>query len=425
MYTINIRGRQNPKDQKMVKLEMIFFKTGYARVPKVLNITGLLKDWDAKSQSFRVGSSEATTKNKLLFDLRTKYLHVADTWEAEGRNWSPVQLSHCFDEVKQTQPEVKVKSVLQMIDYLEARFMEKKRIKNNQIVDSSNNAKKYAELRRTLQTFTKGKYGKAFSAYFFTDITEQFLLDFAFWIKEQGIRNGNRGGLTNKLRRLRAVCNYAKKQEMYGVDMDAFLCLGDDIKWPETTSRAVSDKVIGKIANIDRTLFTKKEQLHLDLFLFSYYTGGMANVDVCNLTWDLVQEDRIVYERIKFPKTAKPLLLKKAKDIMDKYKGTGYGNHVFPVFTHKHTTTAKKTTRVKQLSSRLSQTLTKACRMLRIKENITWYSARGSFISKMVDAGNNPYVVAEMAGNSPLTIYKHYYKNTKRDEIKKQMEQIF
>lgn len=61
MHTINIRGKQNPKDQKMVKLEMIFFKTGYARVPKVLNVTGLLKDWDAKSQSFRVGSSEATT----------------------------------------------------------------------------------------------------------------------------------------------------------------------------------------------------------------------------------------------------------------------------------------------------------------------------------------------------------------------------
>lgn len=66
MYTINIRGKQNPKDTKMVKLEIIFFKTGYARVPKVINITGLLKDWDVKSQSFRVGSAEATTKNKLL-----------------------------------------------------------------------------------------------------------------------------------------------------------------------------------------------------------------------------------------------------------------------------------------------------------------------------------------------------------------------
>lgn len=78
MYTINIRGKKNPKDLKMVKLEMIFFKTGYARVPKVLNVNGLLKDWDTNSQSFKPGSADATTKNKLLFDLKTKYLGVAD-----------------------------------------------------------------------------------------------------------------------------------------------------------------------------------------------------------------------------------------------------------------------------------------------------------------------------------------------------------
>lgn len=425
MYSINIRGKQNPKDTKMVKLEMIFFKTGYARVPKVLNITGLLKDWDANAQCFKVGSPEATTKNKLLFDLRTKYHHVVETWEIEGRNWSPVQLSHCFDEVKQQQTETKVKSVQQMIDSLEARFMEKKRIKNGQIVDSSTNAKQYPRLKKALQDFTKEKYNRAFSTYFFQDITEQFLLDFSFWIKQKGIENGNKGGLTSKLRRLRAVCNYAQKENMYGVDMKAFECLGNDIKWGETTSKAVSDKVIEKIANIDRSLFTNKEQLHLDLFLFSYYTGGMANVDVCNLTWDLIQEDRIVYERIKFPKTAKPFLLKKSKEILEKYRGAGYADYVFPVFTHKHTTTKKKTKRVGQISNRLSRTLTKACKMLGIKENVTWYSARGSFISKMVDAGNNPYVVAEMAGNSPLTIYKHYYKNTKKDEIKRAMEQIF
>ncbi len=100
VISLCIRLTSGHKDQKMVKLEMIFFKTGYARVPKVLNVTGLLKDWDVKSQSFRVGSAEATTKNKLLFDLRTKYLHVADTWEAEECNWSPVQLAHCFDEIK-------------------------------------------------------------------------------------------------------------------------------------------------------------------------------------------------------------------------------------------------------------------------------------------------------------------------------------
>ena len=301
MYTINIRGKQNPKDTKMVKLEIIFFKTGYARVPKVINITGLLKDWDVKSQSFRVGSAEATTKNKLLFDLRTKYLHVADTWEMEGRNWSPVQLSHCFDEIKAAKPEVKVKSVQQMIDYLEETFKNKKRIKNGQIVDSTTNAKRYVYLKRELQAFTKEKYEKAFSSYFFTDITEEFLLDFAFWLKERGIRNGNKAGLTHKLRLLRAVCRQAEKKEMYGVNMDNFLCLGDDINWPETTSRAVPETVIAKIANVDRTLFTKKEQLHLDLFLFSYYTRGMSFVDIACLSTRIPFYEMLkCYER-KFP----------------------------------------------------------------------------------------------------------------------------
>ena len=89
MYTINIKGKPNPKDPSMFKLEMIFFKTNYPRVTKVVNVTGLLADWDAKSQSFRVGSAEATAKNKILFDLKTKYYHKADDWEIKGRNWSP------------------------------------------------------------------------------------------------------------------------------------------------------------------------------------------------------------------------------------------------------------------------------------------------------------------------------------------------
>ena len=79
-----------------------------------------------------------------------------------------------------------------MIESLEARFKERQRIKNGQLVDSSPNAKVYARLRRRLTEFTKEKYGKAFSTFFFPDINEQFLLDFAFWIKENGIKNGNK-----------------------------------------------------------------------------------------------------------------------------------------------------------------------------------------------------------------------------------------
>lgn len=425
-YSVHIKGVQDVDDSKMIKLQLIFYKSGYNRVPKAINVTGLSKNWDPKSESFVGTGNGNITKNQILLDLKTKYISVVEEWEKDGRNWSPIEWSHSFEQEEKTKiPEVKVKSVQQMIDFLEEKFKNKKRIKNGQIIESIPNAKKYDQIRRVLQAFTKEKYNRALSTYYFKDITETFLLDFAFSIKEQGLKNGNRAGLTSKLRLLRAICNAAVKEGMYGASIEIFNCLGNDIKIPETTSKAVADTTIAKIENIDRTLFTKKEQMYLDLFLFSYYTGGMANIDVCYLTWDSIQEDKIVYERIKFPKTAKPILLQKAKVILDKYRGTGVGNFVFPIFTVKHVTSKQKHKRASKVTEKANKAIAKACRLLHIEEHITWYAARGSFISKMVDAGNNPYIVAEMAGNSPMTIYKHYYKNTKRDELKTAMEEMF
>lgn len=81
MFTINIKGKENPKDLKMVKLEMIIFKTGYAHVTKVFNISGPLKDWDNQSQSFKGNNSTLISKNKILFDLRNQYQKVVEDWD--------------------------------------------------------------------------------------------------------------------------------------------------------------------------------------------------------------------------------------------------------------------------------------------------------------------------------------------------------
>lgn len=425
MFTINIKGKENPKDIKMVKLEMIIFKTGYARVTKVLNISGPFKDWDNQSQSFKGNSSTLISKNKILFDLKNQYQKAAEDWEYEGRAWSPVELSHCFDEVQTRKEEVKSLSVVQMIDSLIERFTHKERYKNGRIITSINNTRCYKEIKNSLTRFTQEVYNRSFTSYYFKDINERFLLDYTLYIQKVGIENGNKGGLTQKLRRLRATCRYAEKQGIYGVDMKAFECLGDNIKWGHTTSKAASYKDLARIEDIDRSLFTKKEELHLDLFLFSYYTGGMGNVDVCYLTWESIKGDKIIYERMKFPKQAKPLLINKAKLIIEKYRGTGFENYVFPVFTLKHQTDLQRTKRISNLTTKMTKTLAKACRLAKVKCSLTWYSARASFITRMVDQGYSPYVVAEMAGNSPMVIYKHYYKNTQGDEMLKQMNSIF
>ena len=92
MYTINIKGKPNPKDPSMVKLEMIFFKSNYPRVIKVVNVTGLMSDWDAKSQSFRVGSAEATARTNVSSTLKPNTI----TKQTTGKSRDVVGLPFSF-----------------------------------------------------------------------------------------------------------------------------------------------------------------------------------------------------------------------------------------------------------------------------------------------------------------------------------------
>ena len=140
MYSINIKGKVTPKDKKLVKLEIIFFQTGYNRVSKVLNITGPIKDWDNASQSFISKTSDSIKKNKMLLDLKLKYQKIAEEWEEEGRKWCPAELALSLDKKKEKDQSL---SLSQMIDYLIIKFSEKEKDKNGKIVKSLSSVKDY------------------------------------------------------------------------------------------------------------------------------------------------------------------------------------------------------------------------------------------------------------------------------------------
>lgn len=85
-----------------------------------------------------------------------------------------------------------------------------------------------------------------------------------------------------------------------------------------------------QIEEFDRNLFTKKEQLYLDLFLFSYYAGGMSAIDVCLLTHNQIKDDMIIYDRTKYNKQARVIIIDKAAEIIERYRTEAYMNYVFP-----------------------------------------------------------------------------------------------
>lgn len=125
MFTVKIKGRRGSKNINFVKLEMVFYKREHTRVTKVINITGLYSKWDQKSQLF-IGK-EASEKNKFLQQQKLKYLKVGELWDAQGKDWTPVELSHYYD----TDPNYRNKYIpfSDVIEQLATKFDNQERYK--------------------------------------------------------------------------------------------------------------------------------------------------------------------------------------------------------------------------------------------------------------------------------------------------------
>jgi hypothetical protein len=81
MFTINFKSKPSSRDTNQIKIEIIIYCPGYARVPKVTNVIRTAKDWDEKAQIFIPKSPDATEKNKTLAELKGRYETVIKQWK--------------------------------------------------------------------------------------------------------------------------------------------------------------------------------------------------------------------------------------------------------------------------------------------------------------------------------------------------------
>jgi len=94
----------------------------------------------------------------------------------------------------------------------------------------------------------------------------------------------------------RALINCTKDGlHMYGANPVIFEAATEKMTWGQFESKAVDPNIIRHMEFMDHSLFSEQGQLCLNLFLFSFYSGGMANVDVVNLTWDIINEKEGIY----------------------------------------------------------------------------------------------------------------------------------
>ena len=419
-FSVKTKGEQDKNRPDFVKISLVIFKTGYTRVYKVLPITGLWKNWDKEIQSFIPKTADANINNALLSDTLGQYIQQINLWERQGKNWTPKELKAEFSKTQEQLLKEVVPTVEQLFQIKIKELQSKTKVKNGHVLTHSTHAKNHEKVLEYLKQFTKDKYGRNFSNYHFSDLDETFLDDYATYIQSEGIKKGNRNGIRTKLNILYMIVDKARMRGIPGANLEAFDITDDRFQEPETESKALDMSIIRALENLDASLFTETELFYIDIFLFCFYCGGMAPIDSAYLTWSSIDKEKrkITYERIKYPKIARPPFLPRAEKIAEKYKDQCCGDYVLPLFTRTDMTEMQRKSRMNYLSLQVSATLRRAMDVLGVNvDNICWYSARGTYITMMLDRKYDPGIVAQHCGNSVLTIYKNYFKNLKERDI--------
>ena len=177
--------------------------------------------------------------------------------------------------------------------------------------------------------------------------------------------------------------------------------------------------------------FQQLAQLYKDAVLLMYYTKSRPT-DVIGFTWaGNYDEDSntLVYTPRKLAyrpdangktKIVTIQLPKQAVEIINRYKGQSKGGYLLPLpmneISWNVVTDFKRwNVRVKNVEQRINKLLKKIAKALQLAvSDLSMYDFRHSAITHALNAGENPFAVAQMAGTSVAKIEQHYYNGIRK-----------
>lgn len=177
--------------------------------------------------------------------------------------------------------------------------------------------------------------------------------------------------------------------------------------------------------------FQQLAQLYKDAVLLMYYTKSRP-ADVISFTWaGNYDEDgkRLIYtpHKLRYRPNSKGetisvtiQLPKQAVEIINRYKGHSKGGYLLPLPMNETSWNIvadfkRWNIRVKNVEQRINKLLKKIANALQLAvSDLSMYDFRHSAITHALNAGENPFAVAQMAGTSVAKIEQHYYNGIRK-----------
>ncbi|WP_207895805.1 site-specific integrase [Hymenobacter gummosus] len=420
----------------------VFYKTGktladgshpfYVRIIKnrkqVTRATGLSlhpKYWNHDKQEIRRNYPEP---------YRSELIQKLDKWvqkfsdaagalaDADERHEADDVLSRAAEERKQLRRVKVLEFTQEVVDEL---------MKTNQV----GNASVYRDLRNQLLKFIRDEYHADDIA--FERVTVAFCNRWETVLRASGIREIT---LSLRFRTLRAVLNKAiangdAKLEHYpfarnAADKHKFSIGKFDVT---TQKRAVSRDAVRKLEQHHPS--TERLRLAKDVFLFSFYCGGINFVDLAQLRWsNLTAADaegktlRLRYERQKTGGKFVMKLLPPAAAIVEFYRlltHDGPMSYVFPILRRdQHITTTQIKNRLHKVLGQVNKDLKTLAATVGIDTPLTTYVARHSFATSLKQSGVATGIISEAMGHKSEAVTAVYLGSFESETLEQAFENL-
>lgn len=245
----------------------------------------------------------------------------------------------------------------------------------------------------------------------FAEIDVAWLKRYESWLRSRGVAQNTIG---IHFRTLRVLYNLAIEEKAVKEELYPFKSFKVSKLHEETAKRALSKENVERIISFPPT--DDYMRFAIDLFAFTYYSGGINLTDIANLTESNIIADKLIYKRQKTGKLIKIPLQEKAKQLIEKYR-TSDSPYLFPIFSTLHKTEAQKKFRIHKVMAKVNKRLKIIGNELSIPITLTTYVARHSQATVMKRAGVSTAVIREIMGHSSERVTQIYLDSFDNEQV--------
>lgn len=375
------------------------------KVYKSLGVSISEKDWDFKKEEPKRSCPDRDLLVNLIDQKKIEYRAQILDLKSSKKEFSARTVLNTIDK------PINNKSVKEFFEAIISRMKLENRL---------GNAGAY---KATLSSMTR--FAKKLDISF-NDIDLSWLKHYETWMRSNDNAENTMG---IHFRALRAAYNMAIEDNVIKKDFYPFDRFKVGRFNKATRKRAITKIDITRIIDLDvKTItnyFSPHLQLSKDLFLFSYLGCGINIVDVANLKFENLYNNRVFYERQKTGKQINFQLQPMALEIMERYKHENHepDDYIFPILDKTfHITLQQKYDRIKKVTRGVNNTLKKIGQKVGITIPLTTYVARHTFATVLKRNGVNTAIISESLGHSSEKITQTYldsFENSQIDEAMK------